>query len=314
MESSEDENNTDNEKNATEDVTNFNPLDNFSAFSFENYMKTLKRLLRKNNEPLSRFAEIDNVVKITSDNYRINSTADPSKEHNDGPLLADTFPPQYLQFKKRSLVLSLKHPNNICKLSNGHITLNTWVVVKFPDEDSVEAVPENWIEIDGDLCLCYWPPYGGDKLRKSIIMCENPQENWKTNKAVVLSFSLGGLTVREFISCAMKQIVTNEFVKSNITWDGSKGKIEFRRTKICNTLDLAAKRTTSFEGPSNKGSFKYDFKEVIRATKQRQKNAEKQTSNKSNSGKILPHLGINEPEFPDSDRNSGLSDYESDFD
>jgi len=39
-----------------------------------------------------------------------------------------------------------------------------WTVVKFIDEDSVEAVPTNWI-IDGK---CYWPPFHPNKLRAAI--------------------------------------------------------------------------------------------------------------------------------------------------
>jgi len=35
-----------------DDVKQFGPLDNFSAFKFENYMKTLKKYIRKSERPL----------------------------------------------------------------------------------------------------------------------------------------------------------------------------------------------------------------------------------------------------------------------
>lgn len=35
-----------------DDVRRFGPLDDFSAFKFENYMQTLKKLLRKSEKPL----------------------------------------------------------------------------------------------------------------------------------------------------------------------------------------------------------------------------------------------------------------------
>lgn len=43
--------------------------------------------------------------------------------------------------------------------------MDTWTVVKFKDENSVEAVPSDWI-LDNQ---CYWPPYTADKIKSSII-------------------------------------------------------------------------------------------------------------------------------------------------
>lgn len=47
------------------DVKIFGPLDKFSTFRFENYMMSIKRLLRKNDKPLQqlikRYAEKENI-------------------------------------------------------------------------------------------------------------------------------------------------------------------------------------------------------------------------------------------------------------
>lgn len=37
-----------------DDVKRFGPLDNFTAFKFENYMKTLKKYIRKTERPLQQ--------------------------------------------------------------------------------------------------------------------------------------------------------------------------------------------------------------------------------------------------------------------
>ncbi|CAH0549878.1 unnamed protein product [Brassicogethes aeneus] len=80
----------------------------------------------------------------------------------------------------------------------------------------------------------------------------------------------------------MRQVMTDEFVASQFTWDGSKGKIEFRMTKICKILYLASKKCP-FEGPRDKVAYKNDIKEILRATKQRRKNLKEQN-------KLLPGL------------------------
>lgn len=40
----------------------------------------------------------------------------------------------------------------------------TWTVIQFEEDYSVEAVPSTWIQ--GQLCL--WPPYSKDKLMSAI--------------------------------------------------------------------------------------------------------------------------------------------------
>ncbi|KAK9732327.1 hypothetical protein QE152_g12932 [Popillia japonica] len=52
--------------------------------------------------------------------------------------------------------------------------MDTWTVVKFKDENSVEAVPSDWI-LDNQ---CYWPPYTADKIKSSIIKHEAPSSSW----------------------------------------------------------------------------------------------------------------------------------------
>ncbi|CAH0555033.1 unnamed protein product [Brassicogethes aeneus] len=59
-----------------------------------------------------------------------------------------------------------------------------WVIAKFFDENTVEAVPEKWFTA---ATTCCWPPYSGNRLKKAILTCEEPQSNWQPNKARLLT-------------------------------------------------------------------------------------------------------------------------------
>ncbi|XP_076279875.1 uncharacterized protein LOC143208866 [Lasioglossum baleicum] len=52
---------------------------------------------------------------------------------------------------------------------------NTWTVVQFLADGTVEAVPNSWLEGD----KCYWPPVHKSKLSNAIQQCELPQPSWE---------------------------------------------------------------------------------------------------------------------------------------
>jgi len=87
----------------TDDYNNYGPLDNCSAFPFENYMQTLKSMLRKPHKPLEQ------VIMRYNEGANLNSTSNSEKEplshgsllgsHNKGPLLNGiSTGPQYSSF------------------------------------------------------------------------------------------------------------------------------------------------------------------------------------------------------------------------
>ena len=51
----------------------------------------------------------------------------------------------------------------------------TWAIVKFLRDDTVEAVPSNWVEGKS----CYWPGYDANRLRSAIKKCEAHDQLWK---------------------------------------------------------------------------------------------------------------------------------------
>lgn len=55
---------------------------------------------------------------------------------------------------------------------------NTWTVVQFLTDDTVDAVPTSWIH-DGDFC--FWPPFTQDKIKNAIKNCEM-NSHWPSHK------------------------------------------------------------------------------------------------------------------------------------
>jgi len=73
------------------DVRIFGPLDNFNAFRFENFMTSIKRLIRKNEKPLQqlirRYSEIEKVYSlIPKHNINDNKLYLCKCLHNNGPV------------------------------------------------------------------------------------------------------------------------------------------------------------------------------------------------------------------------------------
>lgn len=90
------------------DVTKYGNLDNYSAFKFENFMQKLKKLIKKNNQPLqqlnNRLYEIDE--HVTADEK---SMPYATVEYNLGGFL-------YRDLLYADRKYSVKPPNNYCLL------------------------------------------------------------------------------------------------------------------------------------------------------------------------------------------------------
>ncbi|XP_051176672.1 uncharacterized protein LOC127291531 [Leptopilina boulardi] len=105
-----------------EDVKRFGVLDNFSAFRFENYMGTAKKMIRKGDQPLQqlarRYAEVENVQIHCSaiDKFIL------EHPHNSGPVIQDcisNLPEQYKVFKSRGFTIKCDMKNSCVMLKNG---------------------------------------------------------------------------------------------------------------------------------------------------------------------------------------------------
>lgn len=113
-----------------QDVKKFGPLDNFSAFKYENFLQTLKTLLRKYDKPLQqivkRYAEYNNnkIAKKHKTEEAINFMIDLTSSHSSGPLIHGCCNPQYKIIRKANMTLRTDViADNCCALVDGTIVL-----------------------------------------------------------------------------------------------------------------------------------------------------------------------------------------------
>ena len=112
-----------------DDVERHGVLDSFSAFAFENYLGSLKKMLRKPQNPLAQVIRRFSEKKTEKKSVDINKgLGNPWNVHNNGPLLNDF--KGYTQFSDiywNSLHLSVKKNGN-CVQIGSHIGLITNIV------------------------------------------------------------------------------------------------------------------------------------------------------------------------------------------
>lgn len=120
-----------------DDVLVYGPLDNFSAFPFENYLGQLKRLLKSNNNPLAQVYR--RVSEIENARYDIGSTTDNQNSvshylsHNTGPLLLNHIS-NVTQFKKvqmKNFILTIhqySQSDSYCLINNKLIQIKNFVL------------------------------------------------------------------------------------------------------------------------------------------------------------------------------------------
>lgn len=113
-----------------QDVKKFGPLDNFSSFKYENFLQTLKKLLRKYDKPLQqivrRYMEYEkNKIEenLTTEEIE-NFTIDLKSIHSSGPLIHACCNPQYRIIRKANMILRTDViADNCCALVDGTIIL-----------------------------------------------------------------------------------------------------------------------------------------------------------------------------------------------
>lgn len=107
------------------DVRRFGPLDNFSAFRFENYMTDIKKRLRKHEKPLqqllNRYKEMENIDPLLlKHNYNKKQSYVCKYLHKNGPLCGNyNVKSQYFQISNEMFTINCKScSNNCCILKN----------------------------------------------------------------------------------------------------------------------------------------------------------------------------------------------------
>jgi len=117
-----------------DDYERYGPLDNCSAFPFENYMQTLKSLIRKPDKPLEQVVLRYQERKKLKNNVKSKKEFKLTGSHNRGPLIQNTTSPQYnkllfYNFKFKSQIDAdsyfCSNNNEIVKLINIAYSTNT---------------------------------------------------------------------------------------------------------------------------------------------------------------------------------------------
>ncbi|XP_039308985.1 uncharacterized protein LOC120356847 isoform X2 [Solenopsis invicta] len=108
----------------SEDALKYGSLDNFSAFPYENYMQTIKKMLRKAEKPLqqlyNRISEINTELKITD-----NESIYPILKKEFREILPANCKRAHRVIQFKDFILTAKKPDNCCYLKD-----NTIVVIK----------------------------------------------------------------------------------------------------------------------------------------------------------------------------------------
>lgn len=94
------------------DYERYGQLDSCSCFVFENYMKTLKQMLKKHEKPLEqvikRYQE-KSTNEIVSHNNNQPIAIVLNYEHSNGPLIQNTCGPQYLKLILHNKINLIKY-------------------------------------------------------------------------------------------------------------------------------------------------------------------------------------------------------------
>ncbi|KYM97711.1 hypothetical protein ALC62_11613 [Cyphomyrmex costatus] len=107
-----------------DDVVRFGALDQFSAFRFENYLQSVKKLIRKPEKPLQQIIrrkyELNNNIQL--DNNQFNSLPILKTQHNMGPIINNiTVLAQYKHVILSKFVLKITESDNCCYTVNNKI-------------------------------------------------------------------------------------------------------------------------------------------------------------------------------------------------
>jgi len=106
----------------SQDVRKYESLDTFSAFPFENYLKILKRMLRKYEKPLS---QLNNRMYEYSTRHARNKikscTVKPLLLKPNGKNLPLKCTNSHKQIKFKNFILTTKSQNNCCYLKDGSV-------------------------------------------------------------------------------------------------------------------------------------------------------------------------------------------------
>ncbi|CAG9817178.1 unnamed protein product [Phaedon cochleariae] len=116
----------------TTDVTNHGPLDDFSAFKFENFLQSILKSIRKSEKPLQQIIKRQSERNHQSTNSSIMKKfpiCTHKDEHFEGPTLKMNISKQFKKIIFEHFTLRINEPDNCCFLDCGFVILIQNIVV-----------------------------------------------------------------------------------------------------------------------------------------------------------------------------------------
>ena len=168
------------------DVLRFGPLDNFSCFPFENFLQTLKRLIRCSRNPLAqlvkRLSEASNFCKFPRS--KNNSDVIVSKLHKKGPIIGEIDGKQYQRVHFLSWNLSIFPPNNCVFLKDGSVL----IIENFVEADeSLKVVGRKFL----NKCPFYNNPKNAAKVLNTYsVSTESELRIWPLHEVFCKAFCM----------------------------------------------------------------------------------------------------------------------------
>ncbi|KAB0801046.1 hypothetical protein PPYR_00215 [Photinus pyralis] len=168
-----------------EDCKNFGVLQNFSGFPFENYLQSLKLLIRKGSDPLpqiiKRIIEKDCRHTDAKKYHQVSTTTPkPNKLHNNGPLLnhnrTRNILYQYKELCFEKFTVKLTESDSCCGLTDGNIICIKNIVTNADNELYVIAQKFN---LKTNL---YFQPLPSSALNIYIVNDLGPLEVWSVDE------------------------------------------------------------------------------------------------------------------------------------
>ncbi len=104
------------------DVKQYGELDKFSAFKYENYLKTIKQRLRSTNKPLQQLYMRDKERMALDTKPKIRKIQVLFRQHYGGPM-HNLHGKQYKKVTAKGFTLEVSRGNNCCEMEDGAVVI-----------------------------------------------------------------------------------------------------------------------------------------------------------------------------------------------
>lgn len=131
------------------DVRLLGPLDTFSAFRYENFLRFLKQLANLATEkPLESFTKRYCAIiqkGITINTFKSPVKVGPALKISGGPVTNNTYVYQYSKYHFKRFFLTINVPDNCCRIGNDYVVVENFVENR---EGDVSVIGRKYLELE----------------------------------------------------------------------------------------------------------------------------------------------------------------------